>query len=58
MEGSHGRFIDEDDEDDDDVDANVYMYPTDMHPDEWDAYQIAVCASKVTEWDQQQMKHL
>ena len=54
--GDNQRYvIDEDDDDDDDDDNNdVYMYPTDMHPDEQDAYRAVVQASKAIEWDQQQ----
>ena len=49
--GDNQRYvIDEDDDDDNDV----YMYPTNMYPDEQDAYRAAVQASKATEWDQQQ----
>ena len=38
MRGSHTHVIDEDNDDDDDDDQDVYMYPTNMHLDEWDAY--------------------
>ena len=30
-------------------DEEVYMYPTDMHLDEWDAYRVAICVSKAIE---------
>ena len=50
MGASDTHLIDEnDDDDDDDVeDQDVYIYPTDMHPNEHDAYRFAVRASKVT----------
>ncbi|RVW97523.1 hypothetical protein CK203_058479 [Vitis vinifera] len=62
----HRHVIDENDEenlggdggdDDDDGDDDVYMYPTDMHPDEQHAYREAVRASKVVEWNRQQEEH-
>ena len=31
------------------------MYPTDMHPNERDEYQETVCASKVSEWNREQV---
>ena len=54
--GDNQRYvIDEDNDDDDDDDDNdVYMYPTDMLPNEQDAYKVAVQVPKAIEWDQQQ----
>ena len=48
MGASDTHLIDEDDDDEDAENEDVYMYPTDMHPDKWDAYRSTVCASKVT----------
>ena len=45
---------DDDDDDDDDDDNDVYMYLTDMLPNEQDAYKVAVRVPKAIEWDQQQ----
>ena len=46
MEGRHHSIIDDDDdeEEEEEGDEDVYMYPTDMHPDERDEYREAVCA--------------
>ncbi|RVW28549.1 hypothetical protein CK203_100576 [Vitis vinifera] len=38
----------------DDENEEVYMYPVDMHLDEWDGYQEIVHASNATEWERQQ----
>ena len=57
MGASDTHPIDKDDEDEDAEDENVYMYPTDMYPDERDAYRYAVRASTVTEWECQQYKN-
>nr|CAN74296.1 hypothetical protein VITISV_025646 [Vitis vinifera] len=38
----------------DDEDEEVYMYPVDMHSNEWDGYQEIVHASNATEWERQQ----
>ncbi|RVX07648.1 hypothetical protein CK203_021957 [Vitis vinifera] len=46
MGARHTHVMDEDDDDDEDED--VYMYPTNMDLDEWDAYREAVRASKAT----------
>ena len=46
MGASDTHLINENNDDEDDEDKNVYMYPTDMHPDEWDAYRSAIRASK------------
>ncbi|KAL6316429.1 hypothetical protein AAG906_018132 [Vitis piasezkii] len=49
----------EDDDDDEDAeDKDVYMYPTDMHPDERDAYRSAVRASKASEWEREQHENI
>ena len=37
-----------------DSDDDLYMYPTDMHPDERDEYRAAVRASKQSEWEREQ----
>ena len=42
----HTHLVNEDDDDEDAEDEDVYMYPTDMHPDEWDAYRFAVVPRK------------
>ena len=42
----HTHLVNEDDDDEDAEDEDVYMYSTDMHPDEWDAYRSAFRASK------------
>ena len=49
----HKHLVNEDDDDED-----VYMYPTDMHPDEWDAYRSAVRASKSSEWEHEQHENI
>ncbi|RVX03429.1 hypothetical protein CK203_019931 [Vitis vinifera] len=50
---------DDDDEDDEDAeDEDVYMYSTDMHPDERDAYRSAVRASKASEWEREQHENI
>ena len=48
--GDNQRYvIDEDDNDDDDDDDNdMYMCPTDMHPNERDAYRATIRASQAT----------
>ena len=62
--GTHHTHLvneDDDDEDDDDEDAedeDVYMYPTNMHPDEWDAYRFAVRTSKASEWEREQYENI
>ena len=56
MEGRHRHIIDEEDEENID-DDDVYMYPTDMHPDERHAYKATVRASKANEWNRQQEEH-
>ena len=52
------HLINEDDDDEDVEDQDVYMYPTNMHPDEWSAHRSAVCASKATEWERQQYENI
>ena len=49
----HKHLINEDDDDED-----VYMYPTDMHLDERDAYRFAVCASKAFNWEHEQHENI
>ena len=52
-------LIDEDDDDDEDIgDQDVYMYPTYMHPNEWDAYRSTVHASKATKCEHQQYENI
>ena len=36
----------------------MYIYPTDMHPDEWDAYRSAIRASKATYRERQQYENI
>ncbi|RVW61642.1 hypothetical protein CK203_066191 [Vitis vinifera] len=52
------HLIDKDDEDEYAEDEDVYIYPTDMHPNEWDAYRCGVHASKSTEWEHQQYEDI
>ncbi|RVX01169.1 hypothetical protein CK203_036163 [Vitis vinifera] len=52
------HLINEEDDDEDVEDQDVYMYPTNMHPDEWSAHRSAVCASKATEWERQQYENI
>ena len=47
MGGKHHTITDEEEEEEGDED--VYMYPTDMHPDEQDEYREVVRASKASE---------
>ena len=44
----HRHVIDDDD---------VYMYPTDMHPNEWHAYTEVVRTLKAVEWNRKQEEH-
>ncbi|RVW40601.1 hypothetical protein CK203_079132 [Vitis vinifera] len=54
----HTHLVNEDDDDEDAEDEDVYMYPTDMHPDERDAYRYAVHASKPSDWEREQHKNI
>ena len=59
MGGSHRHLFDDDGGDDDDEeneegDDDVYMYPTDINPDERANYRAACHASKASEWNRQQ----
>ncbi|RVX18459.1 hypothetical protein CK203_006548 [Vitis vinifera] len=54
----HTHLVDEDDDDEDVENEDVYMYPTDMHPDERDAYRSAVRASKASEWEREQYENI
>ncbi|RVW92896.1 hypothetical protein CK203_040495 [Vitis vinifera] len=57
--GTHDtHLVDENDDDEDVEDEDVYMYPTDMHPDERDAYRSAVRASKSSEWEHEQHENI
>ena len=53
MGGRHHTLIDDDEEEEGDED--VYMYPTNMHPDERDKYREAVRTSKSSEWNREQV---
>ena len=53
MGGRHHTLID--DKEEEEGDEDVYMYPTDMHPDERDEYRKVVRASKVSEWNREQV---
>ena len=52
--GGRDRHLIDDDEDEEEEEEDVYMYPGDMTPDERDDFRAACCASKATEWNQQQ----
>ena len=58
MGGSHIHLFDDDGDDDDEEneeeDDDVYMYPTDMNPDERADYRATCRASKASEWNRQQ----
>ena len=48
--GTHDtHLVNEEDDDEDVEDEDVYMYPTDIYPDERDAYWYAIRASKASE---------
>ncbi|RVW89975.1 hypothetical protein CK203_036507 [Vitis vinifera] len=48
----------EDYDDEDAEDEDMYMYPTDMHPDERDAYRSAIRASKTSNWEHEQHENI
>ncbi|RVW95339.1 hypothetical protein CK203_034151 [Vitis vinifera] len=54
----HTHLVNEDDDDEDAEEEDVYMYPTDMHPDERDAYRSAVRASKSSNWEREQHENI
>ncbi|RVX06633.1 hypothetical protein CK203_029523 [Vitis vinifera] len=54
----HTHLVNEDDDDEDAEDEDVYMYPTDMHPDERDAYRSVVRASKASNWEREQHENI
>ncbi|RVW12082.1 hypothetical protein CK203_087327 [Vitis vinifera] len=54
----HTHLVNEDDDDEDAEDEDVYIYPTDMHPDERDAYRSAVCALKASNWEREQHENI
>ncbi|RVW14980.1 hypothetical protein CK203_090429 [Vitis vinifera] len=54
----HTHLVNEDDDDEDAEEEDVYMYPTDMHPDERDAYRSAVRASKASNWEREQHENI
>ena len=58
MGAHHTHLVNEDDDDEDAEDEDVYMYPTDMHPDERDAYRYAVRASKPSDWEREQHENI
>ena len=59
MRTHHTHLVNEDDDDDEDAeDEDVYMYPTDMHPDERDAYRSVVRASKASDWECEQHENI
>ena len=45
-----------DDEEEEDSHEDVYMYPVDIHYDERDEYREAICASKASEWNREQVE--
>ena len=51
--GRHYTLID--DEEEEEGDEDVYIYPTDIHPDERDEYREVVRASKASEWSREQV---
>ena len=53
MGGKHHSLID--DEEEEEGDEDVHMYLDDIHPDERDEYREAVCASKASEWNRDQI---
>ncbi|RVW88271.1 hypothetical protein CK203_038651 [Vitis vinifera] len=54
----HTHLVNEDDDDEDTEDEDVYMYPTDMHPDERDAYRSVISASKASNWEREQHENI
>ena len=57
--GTHdSHLIDKNDDDEEAEDEDVYMYTTYMHPNEQDAYQSVVRASKASEWEPQQYENI
>ncbi|RVW64943.1 hypothetical protein CK203_041844 [Vitis vinifera] len=54
----HTHLVNEDDDDEDAEDEDEYMYPTDMHPNERDAYRSAVHASKASNWEREQHENI
>ncbi|RVW95605.1 hypothetical protein CK203_039065 [Vitis vinifera] len=58
MGTDHTHLVNEDDDDEDAEDEDVYMYPTDMHPDERDAYRSVVRASKASNWEREQHENI
>ena len=55
MSGSHRHLFDDggDDEEEEEEEDDVYMYPTDMNPDERADYRVACRAFKASEWNRQ-----
>ena len=59
MGAHHTHLVNKEDDDDEDAkDEDVYMYPTDMNPDERDAYRSAVRASKASNWEREQHENI
>ena len=58
MGGSHRHLFDDGDDDEEEEDEkeeeDVYMYPTDMNPDERADYRAAWHASKASKWNRRQ----
>ena len=57
MGGSHRHLFDDgddDNEENEEEDDDVYMYPSDMNPEERADYRAVCHASKVSEWNRQQ----
>ena len=55
----HTHLVNKEDDDDEDAkDEDVYMYPTDMNPDERDAYRSIVRASKASNWEREQHENI
>ena len=55
MGGSHRHLVVNDDEDEEEED-DVYMYPTNMNPNERADYRAACRASKGNEWNRHDNK--
>ena len=54
MDGRHRHLIDEDEEEEEEEKDDVYMYPTDMTPDERAKFRAACRVSKDSKWNWQQ----
>ena len=47
-----GNLSDTEEEDD------MYNYPEDLHPDEWDDYRSAIDTSKTSKWQREQVERI